>query len=112
MPPARNRTCTAPSRCPRGRIYDSVLETVGAHAAGAGAAADAPRTGCVADLALKLEFFNPLGSVKDRIGLGDDRGRRARGRDHARARSMLVEPTRGNTGIALAFVAAAQAATG
>ena len=53
----------------------------------------------------KLESFNPGGSVKDRIGLVDDRRRRG-GRAHPPGRTTIVEPTSGNTGIALAMVAA------
>ena len=91
---------------PRGRIYESILETVGGtplvrvprlHAADA----------LVADLTLKLEFFNPLGSVKDRIGLAMINAAEARG-EISPERSTIVEPTSGNTGIALGFVAAAR----
>ncbi len=91
---------------PRGRIYDNVQQTVGGTPM-----VRLPRLaaeeGFVADLALKLEFFNPLGSVKDRIGLGMiDAAERAG--LITPGRTILVEPTSGNTGIALAFVAAAR----
>ena len=91
---------------PRNRIYDSVVETIGGTPL-----VRVPRLTrqdrLVADLLLKLEFFNPLGSVKDRIGAAM---LLAAERDGAIApgRTVLVEPTSGNTGIALAFVAASR----
>ena len=89
-----------------GRIYDSVTELVGGTPM-----VRIPRLaraeGLVADLALKLEFFNPLGSVKDRIGLAMIDAAEAEGHI-APGRTVIVEPTSGNTGIALAFVAAAR----
>jgi cysteine synthase A len=89
----------------RGRIYDSIAETIGNTPL-----VRIPRIsaeeGITADIALKLEFFNPIASVKDRIGvnliLALERANKI-GPD-----TVLIEPTSGNTGIALAFVAAAR----
>jgi cysteine synthase A len=96
----------APHPPARGRIYDSVLDTIGATPL-----VRLPRIsaadGLCADLTLKLEFFNPLGSVKDRIGLAMVRDAEARGLIRP-GHSVLVEPTSGNTGIALGFVAVAK----
>jgi cysteine synthase A len=89
----------------RGRIYDSIAETIG----------NTPlvriphivaEDGIAADIALKLEFFNPIASVKDRIGVSmiqalEDAGKLAPG-------GTIIEPTSGNTGIGLAFMAAAR----
>ena len=90
----------------RGRIYASITDTIG----------DTPlvrldrlakEKGVKANLLAKLEFFNPISSVKDRIGVAmvdalEAAGKITPGKTH------LVEPTSGNTGIALAFVAAAR----
>jgi cysteine synthase A len=90
----------------RGRIYESITDTIG----------DTPIVRLVrfaehkqvkANLLAKLEFFNPISSVKDRIGVSmidalEEAGRITPGK------STLIEPTSGNTGIALAFVAAAR----
>lgn len=90
----------------RGRIHDSILDTIGSTPL-----VRLPRLraaeGLKADLVLKLEFFNPLGSVKDRIGLAMVEQAEADGLIEP-GRSTLVEPTSGNTGIALGFVAAAK----
>jgi cysteine synthase A len=89
----------------RGRVYDSITDTIG----------DTPlvrlnrlpaEAGCEAEILAKLEFFNPLSSVKDRIALAmveaaERSGKLAPG-------GVIVEPTSGNTGIALAFVCAAK----
>ena len=88
------------------RIHDSILDTIG-HTPLVRLPRLAAEESLVADLALKLEFFNPLGSVKDRIGLAMVLAAEAAGLISP-DRSVLIEPTSGNTGIALAFVAAAR----
>src|ERR1700730_11553477 len=89
----------------RGRIYDSIVETIG----------NTPlvripnitaEDGIKADICLKLEFFNPIASVKDRIGVNmilamEEDGRLQPG-------GTIIEPASGNPGIGLAFVAAAR----
>ena len=89
----------------RGHIYDSIVDTIGATPLVRipRFAADA---GCKADLVAKLEFFNPLASVKDRIGNAMISAAEAEGK--VGPGSVIVEPTSGNTGIALAFVCAAR----
>jgi len=87
-------------------MHRSILDTIGATPL-VGIPRIAAEDRLVAEVALKLEFFNPLGSVKDRIGLAMVERAEAEGLI-APARSVLVEPTSGNTGIALAFVAAAK----
>lgn len=91
---------------PRGRLFASIQETVGGTPL-----VLLPRLMAserlLARVALKLEFFSPAGSIKDRIGLAMVDAAEARG-EIAPGRSVLVEPTSGNTGIALAFVAAAR----
>lgn len=87
----------------RGRVYDSVLDTIGATPIVRASRLTAAQ-GVEAELLLKLEFFNPLGSVKDRIGLSMvEELERRHGFDE---NTVLVEATSGNTGIGLAFVAA------
>jgi len=89
----------------RGRIYDNIVATVGnTPLVRLGRLAE--EAGCVADIAVKCEFFNPLSSVKDRIALSMVEAAEASGK--LNANSVLVEPTSGNTGIALAFVCAAK----
>ncbi|NKD77764.1 cysteine synthase A [Haematospirillum sp. H1815] len=89
----------------RGRIYDSILDTIGATPLVRlrRLAADA---GVHADILGKCEFFNPLASVKDRIGVSMVEALEVEG--HIRKGTVLIEATSGNTGIALAFVAAAK----
>ncbi len=89
----------------RGRIYESIVDTVGATPL-VRIRRLAEDEGCAADLVAKLEFFNPLASVKDRIGLAMIAAAEAAGK--LGPGSVIVEPTSGNTGIALAFVAAAR----
>ncbi|WP_416356650.1 cysteine synthase A [Aureimonas phyllosphaerae] len=90
----------------RGRVYDSILDTIG----------DTPlvrldklarEKGVKAHLVAKLEFFNPIASVKDRIGVAMLEALEAAGTIQP-GRNTLIEPTSGNTGIALAFAAAAK----
>jgi cysteine synthase len=105
MPKGAN--APANSRVPaRGMMYPSVLDTVGATPLVRLSRIEAAE-GLGASLALKLEFFNPLGSIKDRIGLAMIDAAERAGLIKPGA-STLVEPTSGNTGIALAFAAAAR----
>jgi cysteine synthase A len=86
-----------------GRIYSNIVETVGRTPL---VKLNKVIDGVDATIALKCEFFNPLGSVKDRIGMAMIEDAEAAGiltKD-----TIIVEPTSGNTGIALAFVAAAK----
>jgi cysteine synthase len=105
-PLRKPKTAATPAREPgRGRIFDSITDTIG----------DTPlvrlnrlpkQRGVKANILAKLEFFNPIGSVKDRIGVSMiDAAEAAGALDKD---TVLVEPTSGNTGIALAFVAAAR----
>jgi cysteine synthase len=89
----------------RGRVYDSIIETIGATPL-VRLSRLAAKHGVKADLLGKCEFFNPLSSVKDRIGLAMIEAAE-RDRHITPGKTVLVEPTSGNTGIALAFVAAA-----
>ncbi|MEE8271817.1 MAG: cysteine synthase A [Alphaproteobacteria bacterium] len=89
----------------RGKIYESIVDTVGATPLVRVRRLQA-EYGVKADVVAKLEFFNPLSSVKDRIGLSMIEALEAAGRIDAD--TVLVEPTSGNTGISLAFVAAAK----
>ena len=89
-----------------GRIFDSITDLVGRTPV-VRLSRLAAEHGIAAELLAKLEFQNPLGSVKDRIGLAMIDAAEAAG-EIRRGRTVLVEPTSGNTGIALAFVAAAR----
>jgi cysteine synthase A len=89
----------------RGKIYDSIIDTIG----------DTPLVRLPnltralkpkGEVVAKLEFFNPIGSVKDRIGVGMIEALELKG--VLKPGSTIVEPTSGNTGIALAFVAASK----
>jgi cysteine synthase A len=89
----------------RGRVYDSVLETIGATPL-IRVSRLAAAHGAKADILAKCEFFNPLSSVKDRIGLSMIEAAERSGR--LKPTTVIIEPTSGNTGIALAFVCAAK----
>ena len=87
------------------RIYKDITETIG-NTPLVRLNRVAQKHGALAEILLKLEFFNPLGSVKDRIGVAMiEEGLRA---GRIKPDTVLIEPTSGNTGIALAFVAAAR----
>lgn len=85
------------------RIYSNIVETVGRTPL---VKLNKITAGLSATIAVKCEFFNPLGSVKDRIGRAMIEDAEARGLIDPD--TVIVEPTSGNTGIALAFVAAAK----
>ena len=89
----------------RGRIYDDILETIGATPLVRIRRMSEARS-CGATIVGKCEFFNPAGSVKDRIGLAMIEAAERDGR--ITPSTVLIEPTSGNTGIALAFVCAAK----
>jgi cysteine synthase A len=86
-----------------GRIYNNIVETVGRTPL---VRLNKVTAGLPASITLKCEFFNPLGSVKDRIGMAmiDEAERRG----ILKPGGTIIEPTSGNTGIGLAFVAAAR----
>lgn len=94
-----------PTEVGRGLIYDDITQTIG----------NTPlvrlnklpqEAGAKAEIVAKLEFFNPLGSVKDRIGVSMIRALEEQGK--IGPNTVLIEPTSGNTGIALAFVCASK----
>ena len=86
-----------------GRIYNNIVETVGHTPL---VRLNKVTDGAPATILLKCEFFNPLGSVKDRIGMAMIEDAEKRG--ILKKDTVIIEPTSGNTGIALAFVAAAK----
>src|SRR5271170_5659709 len=85
------------------RIFNNIVETVGGTPL---VRLNKVTAGLDATILLKCEFFNPLGSVKDRIGMAMIEDAEKRG--VLKSNTVIVEPTSGNTGIALAFVAAAK----
>jgi len=93
------------SQMRRGHIYENFLETIG-NTPLVRISKLAEAHGCLADLVCKLEFFNPLSSVKDRIGLAMIEAAEKEG--GVRPGAVFIEPTSGNTGIALAFICAAK----
>ena len=90
----------------RGKIYNSITDTIG-NTPLVKLSRLAKEKGVKANILAKLEFFNPISSVKDRIGVNMIDAMEAAGRITP-GKSVLIEPTSGNTGIALAFVAAAR----
>jgi len=89
----------------RGHVYDSIIDTIGATPL-VRMSRIAKSRGVKADLLGKCEFLNPLASVKDRIGAAMIEAAERSGR--LKKSTVLIEPTSGNTGIALAFVCAAK----
>jgi cysteine synthase A len=87
------------------RIYNDITETIG-NTPLVRLNRTAKKHGAIADVLLKLEFFNPLSSVKDRIGVALIDAAQQAGK--IKPDTVIIEPTSGNTGIALAFVAAAK----
>lgn len=85
------------------KIYDNIVQTIGHTPL---VRLNRVTDGIDATVLLKCEFFNPLGSVKDRIGMAMIEDAEKRG--ILKKETVIIEPTSGNTGIALAFVAAAK----
>ena len=100
------KTLNATQSWGRGRVYNDITETIG-HTPLVRIGRTAEAAGAKADVLMKLEFFNPLSSVKDRIGVAMIDVLEAEGKI-APGKTVLIEPTSGNTGIGLAFVAAAR----
>jgi cysteine synthase A len=86
-----------------GILYNNIVETVGRTPL---VRLNRVTQGLDATIAIKLEFFNPLGSVKDRIGMSMIEAAEQEGKINSN--TVIVEPTSGNTGIALAFVCASK----
>jgi cysteine synthase A len=86
-----------------GRLYNNILETVGRTPL---VKLNRITAGLEATIAIKCEYFNPLGSVKDRIGMAMIEAAEQEGTINHN--TVIIEPTSGNTGIALAFVCAAK----
>ncbi len=104
-PPPKDYDAARYKRAGRGKIFDSIVDTIGDTPLvrlPRLTAAFKPKGVVLA----KLEFFNPIGSVKDRIGVAMIEYMEAKG--ILKPGGVIVEPTSGNTGIALAFVAAAK----
>lgn len=100
------KTLAAATGWGRGRVYNDIAETIG-NTPLVRLSKIRDKFETKADILLKLEFFNPLSSVKDRIGVSLIDALEAGGKI-APGRTTLIEPTSGNTGIALAFVAASR----
>ena len=99
------KTLAAVGKPGRGKVYDNIAETI-ANTPLVRLSRLGKQANAKAEILLKLEFFNPLQSVKDRIGVSMIDGLEASGK--LKPGGTLVEPTSGNTGIGLAFVAAAR----
>ena len=100
-----NTTANASTESYRRKIYDSILDTVGMTPL-VRINRITEEANCKATIVCKCEFFNPLSSVKDRIGLAMINAAEESG--ELKPGGTVVEPTSGNTGIALAFVCAAK----
>ena len=100
------KTLAATRTWGRGRIYENIAETIG-HTPLVRLSKVTAAANVSADILMKLEFFNPLSSVKDRIGVSMIDRLEADGRITP-GKTVLIEPTSGNTGVGLAFVAASR----
>ncbi len=93
-----------PNAHARGRVYDSIIDTIGATPL-VRVSKFMDKYNLEAEILAKLEYFNPLSSVKDRIGFAMIEAAERAEKIQA-GKTVLIEPTSGNTGIALAFIAA------